>query len=337
MSSARASVEQVVTSLQAELTTDKYGFLEYVKRGILVPEHPLLSLRSPFEERYGDCNFFAYFTETALHEAVDKEDISILLINIPYRTLSGGRKSIQHTVTRLKGGYLVGFSGYDRLIMGESGMIRESELGFPLRENIRQELSVAEFERRFSNIYPLKYFRKAGNQILVEAEPGGHDVIPVIENTLFPSQVDGVMRYVPNGVFFEVGVRGAKSSAGNPGVAFKLRVLQDLFDEEDGSMTGQGDLTEQFILPLRNVGLLRSFLRRNSEASLYDDITSGEQTPFASLPPEYEGNVEPLKELARKNGDILYYLLENTVVGLGAENIANKLKTMSKRDVEAFM
>lgn len=327
---AKPPVDEVVAALQTMLATDKYGLFEYVKRGILVPDYPLLSLKDPFEERYGDCNFSAFFTETALREAVDEGDISVLLINIPYRTVSGNNASIQHTVTKLKDGYLVGFSGYDRLIIGEQGMIKESELDFPLRDNVRQELSVAEFERRFFNWYRSAYFRATGSQIYVEYSPQASDEIPVIENTVFPSQGDGVMRYIPDGVFVEVGIRGAKSSVGRTGVCFRLRVFQDLFDEEIGSMVGQGELTENFILPLQNVGLLRDFLEREEEASLYDKVTLEEKKLFTRLPSHREGHVEHLKEIARENGDILFHLLDNTVAGLTPPQIASKLERMMK-------
>ena len=323
-------MESVLASLQTELANDKYGFFEYVKRGILVPGWPLLSLRAAFEEKHGDCNFFAYFTEQALQEAVDKGSISILLINIPYRTIAGTSDVIQHTVTRLKEGHIVGFSGYDRLILGERGTAKESDLKFLRPENIRGKLSVEDFEKRFHRMFPPKFVNLTRGGISVDVVSKGSDAIPVIENNVFPAIADGVMRYLPDGAFIEVGVRGAKSSEGSPGVAFKYRVVQDSFDEDEGIMVAQGELIHEFVLPLKSADALREWLQGRDEG-IYDGIASGEGAPpVVRVRSTCEGEATHLRDLAAANEDILAYLLNHTVVGMSPQRVVEKLRRMAK-------
>jgi len=326
MNGPTPAVEQAVEALKKELD-GKYGLLEYVKRGILAPEYPLLSVTAPFDEHYGDCNFFAFFTERALRKAAGDSDVSVLLINIPYVTPNGQRSAVQHTMTRLRGGYVIGFSPYDATIMGKTGMAREKDLRIALDGNIRQEIGAAEFERSV----PIDhlYLRLEGDQLMVEsfALEGS---IPVIANNYFPLRSTGVMRCATDGTAIELGVRKAKGAVtGRTGTAFELRVCQDLFDERGGFLRGIGDLTERFMLPLENAAQVPAFLEGKDGPALYDCLMS-DGTPFIHLPSSEKGDVNGLKETMRENADVLLHALAAAPATTGAEHFYGRMKRLAE-------
>lgn len=316
------NIFQATEELRGHLTLDRYGFSEYVRWGFLSPGQSLIAPREIYEAGYGDCNIFVQcVVDMLIRHNIHEGAISVWLIRLPYRQTRGGLTSIEHTITAVEANsdtYLVGFTPYDRLVMGQQGVVELSKYPVMLRGYyMREQLTVTEFSRRLAQRFPLAAmsYDASRNTLCVSEREEVHDneVPIIIEHSTCLGRAP--MAYdVAKSVFVEAGVQGGIRND-RPAYKYNYHLIKDIFNAGERRLEGCGLLAVEFKLDAVHLPDLQAFVKGLEPEQVYHFLTEPSRRPrFLTVEVADDDGNPAVHETAHEQGGVLQRIILNTFI-----------------------
>jgi hypothetical protein len=262
-------LEKVADNLRIKLSLEKYGLLEYLKRGTLMPGHMLISPFDVFRYGYTDCNGQAYHVIQELdHQGIPLEGIHVWFVNLPFLSPDGYRDTGDHAFVVVKqqnNNFILGFTPYEHMLFGRVGLFTESEYRRKINFEITLDQSVSEFKQLHERGSPsgLLEYDAARDKISIRAV--SHDelmqgvkatqAIPIIGEPFLARGYTVPIAVINSSVLIRAALHIQEH------FEFHIAFLQLKHNEQDRSF-GDVDLHSVTVLVARrNLAVLQDFVR----------------------------------------------------------------------------
>lgn len=318
-----ANTEELETQL-AEKLVGHYGYLAYIRHGVVIPGSALIAPAWCEAEHFGDCDVIAKAVVDHLMAA--GEVPHILLAKLPWATPGEEENRwLQHTMVcqgEMAQGNLHwwGYSPYDQLIAGRVGYLDINNLAFPL--GIREQIPVDEFYNRYAGkIIPGFAYLNEQQQLVIDAVPGPGENVPcVAQLEVAKADLGTPAIFDPaTGVFVELTACAGRNSLGIPIVGYKCTFNRDSFDTvlQTDARAEYFVVTTEDLLP-ELIGEVRDWEPSQTITHL---LCVDHDAGLAEVRTSGVVNFGLIEEAVATMGESLYWLIVNSSTG-GASSLA---------------